>query len=201
MCRGNMKATRCIVDGSRNEDVEVNGEHASAELVECDIRNNGNGGLFVTHGKALLQGDMIWNNGHAGNYNGYGLSVNYDGKATLQGVTKIGWTAWPQRHAAKLRCCWPRKGHRTPPKIIGGTIGAQSALNRRRMASSARSSAPRCRSSRRSMSRTTSRIDRWLYLSESLTARPRRSHRRPPARRLPRAARPWPTAPPRRRRT
>ena len=49
ICYGSMKATRCTVENGGNG-VHISGEEASAELVDCAIRNNRSDGLLAVEG-------------------------------------------------------------------------------------------------------------------------------------------------------
>jgi len=77
-CSGEMKLTRCALENNEGVAVRVcNHEVASAELVDCVIRNNGDCGLSVSQGKATLRGGMISGN------QGHGVEAERGGKVTV----------------------------------------------------------------------------------------------------------------------
>ena len=71
-CEGSVKATRCIVENNQSSGVVIWRERASAELVECVIRKNGQRGLFVfgenENGSVVLRGGTVSENADRGVY-------------------------------------------------------------------------------------------------------------------------------------
>ena len=61
-CLGDVKATRCTVEDNGHTGVYVDGEEASAELVDFVIRKNGQHGVYVYESKVVLRGGMISEN-------------------------------------------------------------------------------------------------------------------------------------------
>ena len=62
-CQGNMKATRCIIEENKGDGVCIQGQEASAELVDCVIRTNESNGLVaVREAKVALRGGTVSGN-------------------------------------------------------------------------------------------------------------------------------------------
>jgi len=57
-----LKATYCTAEDSGSSGVELRGEQASAELVDCVIRKNEDQGVRVYGGKLMLRGGKISEN-------------------------------------------------------------------------------------------------------------------------------------------
>ena len=76
-CSGDVKATRCTVEGNGATGVYNYGAGASGELVDCMIRQNGDGGVSVSRGKVVLRGSTSSEN-HMN-----GVNAHYAGKVTV----------------------------------------------------------------------------------------------------------------------
>jgi len=61
-CCGKLKLTRCTVEDNSYCGVLVGGEEASAELVHCVIRKNGQDGLVAERAKVTLRGGTVSGN-------------------------------------------------------------------------------------------------------------------------------------------